>query len=71
MPMNIETFLRRMFRVGAIAIRLPGGRLLNLGDGGEPTVAVTLTGAVDHRAHRGHGPSAGRSARSLYLDGLA
>jgi cyclopropane-fatty-acyl-phospholipid synthase len=40
--MNIETFLRRMFRVGAIAIRLPGGRMLNLGDGGEPTVAVTL-----------------------------
>jgi cyclopropane-fatty-acyl-phospholipid synthase len=31
-----------MFRVGAIEIRLPGGRTLNLGDGGEPTVAVTL-----------------------------
>jgi cyclopropane-fatty-acyl-phospholipid synthase len=31
-----------MFRVGAIAIHMPGGRTLNLGDGGEPTVAVTL-----------------------------
>jgi cyclopropane-fatty-acyl-phospholipid synthase len=40
--MKIETFLRRMFRVGAIAISLPGGRTLNLGDGGEPTVAVTI-----------------------------
>jgi cyclopropane-fatty-acyl-phospholipid synthase len=42
--MNVETFLRRMFRVGAIAIRLPGGQLLNLGDGSAPTVAVTLSG---------------------------
>ncbi len=42
--MNVETFLRRMFRVGAIAVRLPGGQLLNLGDGGAPTVAVTLSG---------------------------
>jgi cyclopropane-fatty-acyl-phospholipid synthase len=33
-----------MFRVGAIAVRLPGGQLLNLGDGGAPTVAVTLSG---------------------------
>ena len=40
--MDIETYLRRMFRVGAIAIRLPGGRTLNLGDGGEPTVAVAV-----------------------------
>ena len=42
--MNVETFLRRMFRVGAIAVRLPGGQLLNLGDGSAPTVAVTLSG---------------------------
>ena len=36
--MNVETFLRRMFRVGAHrVIRLPGGKLLDLGDGGAPT----------------------------------
>jgi cyclopropane-fatty-acyl-phospholipid synthase len=41
--MNIETFLRTLFKTGAIEVRLPGGRILTLGDGGEPAVAVTIT----------------------------
>ena len=44
--MSFESFLKRLFRTGAIEVRLPGGRRLPLGDGSEVTVAVRVTDAV-------------------------
>jgi cyclopropane-fatty-acyl-phospholipid synthase len=41
--MNFETFLKTLFKTGTLEVRLPGGRLLTLGDGGEPSVAVAIT----------------------------
>src|SRR5665213_920105 len=40
--LNIEAFLRRVFRVGALEVTLPGGRHLEVGDGSEPRVAITI-----------------------------
>ena len=44
--MNIETFLNRMFKTGSLEVRLPGGRRLVVGDGSQPSVAVTVTDNV-------------------------
>jgi len=43
---NIETFLNRMFKTGSLEVRLPGGRRLVVGDGSQPSVAVTVTDNV-------------------------
>jgi cyclopropane-fatty-acyl-phospholipid synthase len=44
--LDIEGYLRNMFRVGTLEATLPNGKQLRLGDGGEPKVAVTITGAM-------------------------
>jgi cyclopropane-fatty-acyl-phospholipid synthase len=44
--MEIETFLKNMFKTGTLEVTLPGGRRLTLGDGGDPRVALTITGAT-------------------------
>ena len=41
--LDFESFLKRLFRSGAIEVHLPGGKRLVLGDGGEPTVIVRVT----------------------------
>ncbi|HEY2177254.1 MAG TPA: cyclopropane-fatty-acyl-phospholipid synthase family protein [Caulobacteraceae bacterium] len=41
--MNFEAFLQRLFRSGSLEVRLPGGRVFDLGEGGEPTVIVRIT----------------------------
>jgi cyclopropane-fatty-acyl-phospholipid synthase len=40
--MNIETFLNSMFKDGALAVTLPGGGRLVVGDGSEPSVMATI-----------------------------
>ena len=44
--MKIDDFLNRMFRVGTLEATLPGGRILHLGDGGGPHIALTVTDRV-------------------------
>jgi cyclopropane-fatty-acyl-phospholipid synthase len=44
--LSFESFLDDLFRTGEIEVTLPGGRRLLLGDGGEPSVAVKVTGAL-------------------------
>jgi cyclopropane-fatty-acyl-phospholipid synthase len=40
----IESFLRKMARVGDLTVRLPNGKSVNLGDGSGPPVVIRLTG---------------------------
>ncbi len=44
--MDIETFLKGMFRVGALEVTLPGGRRLVVGDGSPSKVAVRIADNV-------------------------
>ncbi|MGH7023194.1 MAG: class I SAM-dependent methyltransferase [Caulobacteraceae bacterium] len=44
--LDIESFLGRIFKVGTLEAVLPGGKRVSLGEGGEPSVAVTLSGAT-------------------------
>jgi cyclopropane-fatty-acyl-phospholipid synthase len=44
--LSFESYLESLFRTGALEVTLPGGRRLVLGDGGEPSVAVRVTGAL-------------------------
>jgi cyclopropane-fatty-acyl-phospholipid synthase len=41
-----ETFLRSVFTTGDLEARLPGGRILRLGDGSPPHVTVTIADAA-------------------------
>jgi cyclopropane-fatty-acyl-phospholipid synthase len=41
--LNFENFLKRLFRTGSLEVRLPRGRVLELGEGGEPAVIVRVT----------------------------
>jgi cyclopropane-fatty-acyl-phospholipid synthase len=40
--MNVEGFLRQVFKDGALEVRLPGGKRLAVGDGSTPTVVVAV-----------------------------
>ena len=40
--MNVEAYLKKMFRTGELQVTLPGGKRLTFGDGSEPRVAVTV-----------------------------
>jgi cyclopropane-fatty-acyl-phospholipid synthase len=44
--LSFETFLKKLFRTGALKVTLPGGRALTLGDGSEPTVSVRVTDSL-------------------------
>ena len=44
--MDIEGFLRNMFRQGSLEVTLPGGKRLTLGDGSGTPVAVVIKGAT-------------------------
>jgi cyclopropane-fatty-acyl-phospholipid synthase len=41
--MSLHAFLKRVIREGALSVRLPGGQVLDLGDGSGPPVAVAIT----------------------------
>jgi cyclopropane-fatty-acyl-phospholipid synthase len=40
--LDVEAFLKGMFRSGALEVRLPGGRQIVVGDGSGPAVAVAI-----------------------------
>jgi cyclopropane-fatty-acyl-phospholipid synthase len=42
LALNIDTFLKDMFRSGALEVRLPGGRKIVVGDGSGPSVEVVI-----------------------------
>ena len=41
--LDFEAFLKRLFKSGTLEVRLPGGKVLHLGDGSEPAVTVRVT----------------------------
>jgi len=43
--MSLQAYLRKVIRDGNFTVRLPGGRVLQLGDGSGPPVAVAITSA--------------------------
>ncbi|HSZ50187.1 MAG TPA: class I SAM-dependent methyltransferase, partial [Caulobacteraceae bacterium] len=43
--MAFESFLKSVFTTGDLEVRLPGGKVLRLGDGSPPHVSVTI---ADH-----------------------
>src|SRR5260221_11336319 len=44
--MNIENFLRQVFKEGSLEVRLPGGRAVAVGDGSAPSVIVSVQSAL-------------------------
>jgi cyclopropane-fatty-acyl-phospholipid synthase len=64
--LDIEGFLRSIFRLGSLEVTLPGGKRLTLGDGGGTPVAVVITGAMT-LARIAAKPSLGTG--EAYMDG--
>lgn len=44
--MRLESYLRAVFKEGSLEVILPGGRRVSLGDGGPPSVVVSVSSAA-------------------------
>lgn len=60
----IESFLRKMIKVGDLTVRLPGGKSLRMGDGSGPPVVIRLT----HRGVRRIVANPGLGLGEAYMD---
>jgi cyclopropane-fatty-acyl-phospholipid synthase len=65
LPTMIEKFLQGMIKTGDLAVHMPGGRTLRLGDGTGPAVAIRLTA----KAVRGIVVKPGLGVGEAYMDG--